>query len=177
MLYLPLFFFQHLIILFSCYLSIQPFSYILLYFVPFSSSCWFVLVHSPLICWLNFLSLFWKVLFDLYCLILSWNLFWICFVLFCSSHLNRSFYVFPSFALSLVIIDFLIVIQSNFPSGSEFLVWFPGEILILPQTSYTPAWISPFSSVMMSIGIFGNLFTFQFQPSLFSSLGSWKMVM
>ena len=38
--------------------------------VSFASGCWFVFVYSP-VCRLNFLWLFWNVLFYLYCLTLS----------------------------------------------------------------------------------------------------------
>ena len=51
----------------------------------FISGYWFVLMYSPPACWENFLSLFWNVLFYLFCLTLSpflWsfpsfaNIFW-----------------------------------------------------------------------------------------------------
>ena len=36
---------------------------------------WYLFAHPPLTSWLNFLSLFWNVLFCLYCLVLYWYLF------------------------------------------------------------------------------------------------------
>ena len=46
---------------FSCYIFVQNRS------VYFASGCWYVFVSLPPNCWSNFLSLFWKVLFCLYC--------------------------------------------------------------------------------------------------------------
>ena len=64
--------------LFLCYLSIRPFCYVLslsisypIKVISFAFGCSLVFVLSPSTRWYNFLSLFWQVLFCLYCLVLS----------------------------------------------------------------------------------------------------------
>ena len=53
----------------DCYILFQNRS------VSLASSYWYVIVSSPPTCWQNFLSLFWNVLFCLYCFTLCWYLF------------------------------------------------------------------------------------------------------
>ena len=54
---------------FGCHISVQNCS------IYFASGCWYLFVPSPPNCWLHFLSLFWNVLFCLYCFTLCRYLF------------------------------------------------------------------------------------------------------
>ena len=58
-----------LLCFFGCHILVQNRS------VSFASSCWYVFVSSPPSWWENFLSLFWNVLFCLYCFTLCRYLF------------------------------------------------------------------------------------------------------
>ena len=126
------FFFFFMSFILSAILLCSFFSHILLNncFASLISSCWFVLVNSsPPTCWKNFRSLFWKVLFCLYCLTLFRHLLRLPFspisfdlsrqvvlleIFFRSFPLNVS-RVFFSLALSLVVAVSLCVLQAKFP--------------------------------------------------------------
>ena len=80
-------------------------------FASFASSCWFILVHSPPICWSHFILLFWNVLFWLYCLSLS--------LYFLS--LSSFIYIFW-FIFSILVCCFVLVFSSqNISACSSFL--------------------------------------------------------
>ena len=59
---------------------------------------------------------------------------------------------------------------------SRFLFGFLRGTPILSEDNFASAEISSFNSVMLSVGIFGNDLSFQYLSLLFSSLGSWGML-
>ena len=128
-------------------------------------------------------SLFWNVIFCLYCLILSRYHFsllsfatasWcisrvIFFFKLCSFYLFIPTYssIFPR-SYDFFVVDFLFSLISH--PDFEFLFLFFRERLILSQTNFTPALIISFNSVMLFVEIcVNNSFVFfQFLPWLFS---------
>ena len=85
-------------------------------FASFATDCWFVFAHSPPTWWQNFLPLFWKVLFCLYCLTQSWyllnlssftNIFWFIFSSCIVRHVCTSLLGVFSFPLVTVYFNFL----------------------------------------------------------------------
>ena len=163
---------------FSCYLPIQPFfyvffcSHILLQncFVSFASSCWFLFVHSPLICWLNFFHYFRMPMFAF----IVWpccTIFWVSlffaiylflpvvildlFVIFCSFHSIVSLSIFLCVVISLVAVS-LFVILASFPIRELYFCPLSVGIRILSMTCFL---LVEFSDVV-HWDIFYNLFTF-----------------
>ena len=134
----------------------------------------------------SFLSLFWKHLFCLYCLILSRYLFrlpsfastfWFIFssyiicancvvLLFFSQHILAFFFYLSIFACR----RFLICVSSRISHPIfEFLFVFYKGTPIFPLTNFAPSYIRLFNSVILYLLI--CLF-FQFVPWLLSILGS-----
>ena len=113
---------------FGCHIFVQNCS------VSLASGCWYVFVSCPPNCWQNFLSLFWNVLFCLYC-------FTLCRYLFSLPSFARTFwyisssctvFFFPvlSFPFSSHIFQDLSVLPFR-PVFVDFLSGFPVELPIL----------------------------------------------
>ena len=176
---------------------LQLYNWFVLKTFNWSYNCLHINYNSFNSCWKNFLLFFPNILFYLYCLTLSRylfslhsfvNIFWFisssciirlvcCFVLvFSSEHILACYSFLNIFACcrKLFTCHFSQISHPGFVFLFEFLWGTP----ILSQTSFALALISTFNSMMLPFGIFrNNLFTFRFLLWLFSSLGSWGMVM
>ena len=136
----PLWGFPQILVLLSYRLSIQPFRYafsVAIFSsqncsVSLASSCWYVFVSCPPNCWCNFLSLFWNVLFCLYC-------FTFCRYLFSLPSFTWTFWFISSsctviFSRGIFSILFPHILGSLFPILAcfrKFLSGFPVELPIL----------------------------------------------
>ena len=144
-------FLYHLSILSSCFVLSVPIFYTKIVLHPLHpvadlSSCILHLLVDRIflryfetfcfVC-IDWVSLLSPISFDLSLIVLLSDL-------FCFFHLYISLRVFPSLVLS--------------HPGFAFLFGFPKRILSLTQTSFAPAKISSFTSVMLHIGIFSKDF-------------------
>ena len=137
--------------------------------VSFASGCWYVFVSLSPSCWSNFLSLFWKVLFCLYCFTLSRYLFNLPSLASTFWFISSSFTViFPHVACSFfprlfhrlsssfgLVFAFFFICDSSLnshPGFCCFYVLFEG-IPIFSQTIFAPAYINSFNSVISFVGM------------------------
>ena len=147
---------------FGCYNFVQNRS------VSVASSCWYIFVSSPPSCWQNFLSLFWNVLFCLYCFTHCRYLpsfastFW--FILSCTVIFSRVAFSFlflhiPASFFCFIILAcfrrfFFVYVSSRIsrPGFDSFFVLFEGIPLFSP-TNFAPAKTSLFNSVILFVDI------------------------
>ena len=152
--------------LFGCHIFVQN------HWVSFAFGCWYILCSSPPNYWYNFLSLFWNVLFYLYC-------FTLCRYLFNLPSFASSFwFIFSSFIVSFscVVFSFLfLIIPASFfcfiifACFRRFFIWVSSRnshpdfdfsfvlfegILIFSQTNFAPVWISSFNSFILFVDIY-----------------------
>ena len=157
------------IIIFLWYLR----SHILLqhFFPSLVSGCWYVFALSHPTCRENLLSLFWNVLFWMYCLMLSQHLFtfpsfastfWLiassfifCFNCVAFLSISKHILMFCSCLCIFARCRRLIICVSNLIShpGFDFLFEFFGVALIFPHTYFSVALIKSFNSVIFLVGI------------------------